>query len=107
MVKEKKPNFLFLMETKSNKIKIEVIRGQLGYAGRFVVDSVEKSGGLALLWREVDELEIQNYSRRHIDAIVTNMTIEVQWKLIGFYGHLEWNMQILEEKGKWSYSNLH
>jgi hypothetical protein len=91
MVKEKRLNFLFLMETKSNKIKMEVIRGQLGYAGMFVVDPVGKSGGLALLWREVDELEIQNYSRRHINAIVTNLTTGVQWKLTRFYGHPEWN----------------
>ena len=91
MVKEKRPNFLFLMETKRSKIKMEVIRSQLGYAGMFVVDPVGKSGGLALLWREVNELEIQNYSRRHINAIVTNLTTGVQWKLTGFYGHPEWN----------------
>jgi hypothetical protein len=91
MVKEKRPNFLFLIETKRSKIKMEVIRGQLGYAGMFVVDSVGKSGGIALLWREVEELEIQNYSRRHINAIVKNMTTGVQRKLTGFYGHPEWN----------------
>jgi endonuclease/exonuclease/phosphatase family metal-dependent hydrolase len=91
LVKEKRPNFLFLMETKRNKIKMEVIRSQLGYAGMFVVDPVGKSGGLALLWRVVEEIEIQNYSRRHINAIVTNLTTGVQWKLTGFYGHPEWN----------------
>jgi hypothetical protein len=91
LVKEKRPNFLFLMETKRNKIKMKVIRGQLGYAGLFVVDLVGKSGGLALLWRKVEELEIQNYSRRHINAIVTNTTTDVQWKLTEFYGHPEWN----------------
>ena len=66
------------MEIKRNKIKMEVILGQLGYAGLFVVDPVGKSGGLALLWREVEEIEIQNYSRRHINAIVTNSTTGVQ-----------------------------
>ena len=72
------PNFLFFMETKRSKIKMEAIRSQLGYVGMFVVELVGKSGGLALLWREVDELEIQNYSRRHINAIVTNLTTWVQ-----------------------------
>ena len=71
LVKEKRPNFLFLMETKGNKIKMEVIWGQLGYARLFVVDPVGKSSGLALLWREVEEIEIQNYSCHHINAIVT------------------------------------
>jgi hypothetical protein len=57
----------------------------------FVVNPVGKSGGLALLWKEVEELEIQNYSRRHINAIVTDTTTGVQWKFTGFYGHPEWN----------------
>ena len=70
---------------------MEVIRSQLGFDGLFVVDPMGKSSGLALLWREVEEIEIQNFSRRHINAIVKNTTTGVQWKLTGFYGHLEWN----------------
>ena len=91
MVKEKKPNFLFLIETKRNKIKMEVIRGQLFYASMFVVDPVGKSSGLALLWRDIEELEIQNYSRRHINAVVKHMNTGVHWKLTGFYGHPDRN----------------
>jgi hypothetical protein len=41
---------------------MEVIWGQLGYAGLFVVDLMGKSSRLALLWREAKEIEIQNYS---------------------------------------------
>jgi hypothetical protein len=52
---------------------------------------VGKSGGLALLWRKVEEIKIQNYSRCHINAIVKNATMGVQWKLTRFYGHPEWN----------------
>jgi hypothetical protein len=79
------------MEKERNKIKMEVIRGQLGYARWFVVDLVGKSNGQALLWRKVEEIEIHNYSRRHINVIVKNTTMGVQWKLIGFCGHPEWN----------------
>jgi hypothetical protein len=56
-----------------------------------VVGLVGKSGGLALLWREVEEIEIQNYSCCHINAIVKNTTMGVQWKLTRFYGHPKWN----------------
>ena len=70
---------------------MEVILGKLGYASLFMVDPVGKSGGLALLWREVEEIEIQNYSRRHRNTIVKNTTTGVQWKLTGFYGHPEWD----------------
>jgi hypothetical protein len=48
MVKENKPNILFLMETKCRKEKLEVIRVKLGFAGLFVVDSVGISGGLVV-----------------------------------------------------------
>jgi hypothetical protein len=37
----------------------------------FVVDSVRCSGGLILLWREAMGVEIQNYSRRQINAVIT------------------------------------
>jgi hypothetical protein len=62
MVKEKKPIFLFLMETISNKRRMEWIRVKLGFAGLFAVDLVGRSGGVALLWREEKKLEIKNYS---------------------------------------------
>jgi exonuclease III len=90
IVKENKPNILFLMETKCRKEKLEVIRVKLGFAGLFVVDSVGISGGLALFWKDGDELEIQNYSRRHINAIVKQVANANFWKLTFFYGHLDW-----------------
>ena len=44
---------------------MEVVRIKLGFAKAFVVDSVGRSGGLALIWKDEGEVEIQNYSRRH------------------------------------------
>jgi exonuclease III len=87
MVREKKPSFLFLIETISRKQRMEWIRVKLGFAGLFVVDPVGRSGGLALLWKEENELEIQNFSRQHINAIVTNSEVRVSWKLTCFYGN--------------------
>jgi exonuclease III len=86
MVKEKKPSFLFLMETISDKRRMERLRVKLGFAGLFAIDPVWRSGGLALLWREGKELEIQNYSRRHINAIVKRSDDGPKWKLTCFYG---------------------
>jgi hypothetical protein len=63
MVKVKRPIVVFLMETKLRQVKMERIRYSLGFNNLFVVDSVGKSGGLALLWNEDAGLEIQNYSR--------------------------------------------
>jgi exonuclease III len=87
MVKEKKPDILFLMETKCRKERIEGIRVKLGFRSLFVVELVGLSGGLALLWRDNHCLEIQNYTRRHINAIVTHDEVGESWKLTCFYEH--------------------
>jgi exonuclease III len=87
MVKEKKPDILFLMETKCRKERMEGIRVKLGFQGLFVVEPVGLSRGLALLWRDIHGLEIQNYTRRHINAIVTHNAVGEAWKLTCFYGH--------------------
>jgi hypothetical protein len=57
------------METKLRQKKMERLKSKMGFQNFFVVDCVGRSGGLALLWREDLELEIQNYSCRHINAI--------------------------------------
>ncbi|XP_059429221.1 uncharacterized protein LOC132163036 [Corylus avellana] len=90
LTKEKKPIILFLMETKCRKNKMEVVRVKLGFEGMFVVDPIGRSGGLALLWKDISLLEIQNFSRRHINAIVKEEGTGYSWKLTGFYGHPEW-----------------
>jgi exonuclease III len=87
MVKEKRPSFLFLIETISSKKRMESLRVKFGFQGLFMVELVGRSGGLALFWRVSEELEIQNYFRRHINAIVKTPDNNVPWKLTGFYGH--------------------
>jgi exonuclease III len=87
MVKDKRPNIVFLMETKCRKEKMERIRVKLGFAGVFVVEPVGLSGGLALIWKDVQDVEIQNYTRRHINALVKHEGNGNCWKLTCFYGH--------------------
>jgi hypothetical protein len=91
LVKEKKPTLVFLMETKFFNKNCDFLRIKLGYDFMFVVDSVGRSGGLILLWKAVVNVEIQNYSRRHINAIVVNGGTEIKWKFTGFYGHPDTN----------------
>jgi hypothetical protein len=86
LVKEKKPNFVFLIETLSSGSKMEKIRCKLAFEGLFVVNPVGRSGGLALLWKENSSLEIFNYSRQHINAIIRNDNGSPDWKFTGFYG---------------------
>ncbi|GLT69910.1 hypothetical protein SLA2020_420220 [Shorea laevis] len=66
MVEEKKPRILFLMETRIRQHRMQNIRKTLGFAGMLAVDPVGTGGGLALLWRNDNEVAIQNFSLRHI-----------------------------------------
>ena len=81
---------VFLMETKLNNKKLELIRIKLGFKNTFGVDSVGKSGGLALLWHGECNIEVQNFSRRHINTIVL-LNGGNPWKWTGFYGHPDTN----------------
>lgn len=49
--------------------------------------SVKRGGGLALLWKNSMKVDLQTYSPRHIDAIVTKEQGNKRWQFMGFYGH--------------------
>jgi hypothetical protein len=99
MVKEKRPMMVFLMKTKlSNNNRFDSIKNRIGYDGLFVVDSVGRSGGLALFWKNEFNVIIQNYSRRHINAVIKIPDSGLEWKFTGFYKHLE----TVKRKEAWS-----
>ena len=57
---------------------MDTIHHKLGYPNMFVVDCVGKGGGLGLLWGEEVMLEIQNYSHRHISAVVQDVALNAR-----------------------------
>ncbi|GLT53635.1 hypothetical protein SLA2020_268930 [Shorea laevis] len=59
----------------------------------FVVDPFGLSGGLALPWKETRDVDIQNYSLRHINAVISMGYTHSVWKFMGFYGHLDRTMR--------------
>jgi hypothetical protein len=89
MVRAKRPNLVFLMETKTMHREVEGICRKLGFDWAFNVDCKGISGGLILLWNTTITVEIQNYSRRHINAVIQSGIDDNPWKFIGFYGHPE------------------
>ena len=86
-MRDKRPTILFLMETKSSKSTMEFFRVKFGFDGLFVVDLVGRSGGLLLLWKEKNEVEIQNCTCRHINAVIKHLYNTSPWRFMGFYGH--------------------
>lgn len=74
------------METKLRRDRTEPIRRKLEFTNMLAVDSVGKSGGLALLWGDEASEEIQNYSQRHINGLIRCSEREEPWKFTRFYG---------------------
>ncbi|KAF5481578.1 hypothetical protein F2P56_002218 [Juglans regia] len=97
MAEKSKPNIVFIMETKLNNKKCDRIRRRLRCDGCFGVEAVGKGGGLALLWNDEVQLEIVNYSQRHINAWIGGKE-ESQWLLTCFYGPPE----TVKRKEAWS-----
>jgi hypothetical protein len=52
MVKEKRPSFLFLIETKMKNAKLQFLRTKLAFEGMFTMELVGRKGSLALLWKD-------------------------------------------------------
>ena len=68
LVREQAPNVLFLMETKQTMDEMRKIQADLRYDNFLAVPCVRKAGGLAMLWKDEVNLDIQTYSLNHIDA---------------------------------------
>ncbi|XP_050290338.1 uncharacterized protein LOC126728582 [Quercus robur] len=89
LVLEEDPTLVFLMETKFNVEEMVEIKRKLERSQGLVVPSVRRSGGLALLWKESLLVDVQTFSPRHIDVIVTEDAGKMKWRFTGFYGNPE------------------
>ena len=66
---------------------MERAKRKVGFVYDLVVPKSDKSGGLAMLWKENINMEIMGYAVNFIDAIVTEADLGLKWRIIGFYGH--------------------
>ena len=89
LVQRWKPKIVFLSETKMKKYRMEREKFKIGLLNGLIVPSVGKSGGLAMLWSRDIKVEIQAYSRNHIDAVLTDPDSNFKWRITGFYGNPE------------------
>uniref|UniRef100_A0A803PHA9 Reverse transcriptase domain-containing protein n=1 Tax=Cannabis sativa TaxID=3483 RepID=A0A803PHA9_CANSA len=85
LVIQKQPKVVFLCETLSKSDVIEKVRLAIGFQGVFSVDCRGKSGGVALFWKDTDEVSLLGYGENFIDVVVTGNE-GIQWRLIGLYG---------------------
>lgn len=85
VIRQTKPNFVFLCETLCCREKMNWVCTKLGYEGMIVVDSQGRSGGLAMLWKDVQEANLLSYSQNHVDMMVKVNGMS-PWRITGLYG---------------------
>ena len=78
---------IFLIETKIPKTNLPEIKRKLDHLQGLAVPSVGKSRGLALLWKKNIKVEVQTFSERHIDAIISGGVSDKLWRFTGFYSN--------------------
>ena len=88
LMREKAPKVLFLMETKQTVKEMKWIQNELHFDAMLVVACLGRRGGLAMLWKEEVDLNIQTYNQNHIDALILTKQ-NMSWRIIGFYGKPE------------------
>ena len=87
MANEEDPKILFLSETHLNMDGFHKLKRKLEVTDGFTVPRIGLGGGLALLWCNGVDVDIQTSSSYHIDTLIKQEC--VVWRLTGFYGHLE------------------
>ena len=87
IVKVEGPSLVFVMETMIRGKRAEDLQHTLGFGGCFEVDSVGLGGGIGLFWAKNVNVELKNYSTRHIDVVVQNKDMNTPvWRFTSFYG---------------------
>ncbi|XP_019150943.1 PREDICTED: uncharacterized protein LOC109147742 [Ipomoea nil] len=86
LVRSKRPQVVFLIETFADSVRMETVRVQLGFANLFCVDADGHSGGLAMLWTSMVQLQVTGYSSNHIDTTISLDVDAPMWHFTGYYG---------------------
>lgn len=82
-----RPSIIFLSETKiSDSLKIQSLASSMLFDHFFFVPASGASGGLALLWKSVIDLQIVTANANAILALILNDPPSVTWLLTGVYG---------------------
>ena len=88
VVTAKAPAVVFLAETLADEARLEYVKDQIRFDKKFVVQRVNRGGGLVLYWKNDLLVDVVSSSLNHIDAII-NKDTEAAWRFTGFYGEPE------------------
>lgn len=85
VIRQEQHEIVFLYETMAKKSRMEWIKNKLGFEGLITVDPIGQSGGLALMWKEKEQVEVRNFLKNHIDVKISEAD-RYEWRLTCFYG---------------------
>uniref|UniRef100_A0A803QJ80 Reverse transcriptase domain-containing protein n=1 Tax=Cannabis sativa TaxID=3483 RepID=A0A803QJ80_CANSA len=92
LIIQKKPNIVFLCEVLCKRDRVERLKRQCHFDGCFVVESQGRGGGIAMLWKDNEEVSLVDFSNNHI-----NVTVKLErggaWLFTGLYGEPNRNLR--------------
>jgi hypothetical protein len=81
-----RPSLVFICETRQSREKVENLRFRIGMKECFHVKGDGKGGGIVLYWSDEINVELQSFSKRHIDVHVSGGPFEHKWRGTFVYG---------------------
>lgn len=101
LISQHRPMVLCLGETQLHKTRLEKLARAFGFDNCYAVLSEGHSGGLAMYWNNPLVLDLQSFSKNHIDMKVVDGD-EDPWRLTCIYGegnralrHRTWQLMSL------------
>ena len=82
------PFIVFLADTQANKDKLKKLYDELQFVEKWVVQRVTRAWGLALLWKNSLDINVDSSSLNHID-VINNKGKDDAWRFTSVYGVLE------------------
>ena len=71
LIRAKDPSVVFLAETWADEARLKEIQRNIKFENLFYVDRNPRGGGgLALYWKNVIDVQVDSFSKYHIDSII-------------------------------------
>lgn len=83
LVLAKDLSIIFIAKTLANEARLKRIKRNLDFENMFFIPRINRGGGLVLLWRNYIEVDVEIFSKNHIDSII-NKGKEVARRFTGF-----------------------
>ena len=86
-------NMIFLSETKNKAKYMEKVKRILNFDDSYVIEAMNKSGGMSLMWNEETKVKDIKYSVFIIEVLLEDKEVKHEWWLIGIYASCDKQMR--------------